>query len=125
MYDYKRSVNIPPCWMHEVDASFESFNPNVLRCLGALLFLRAETFKIGHLADSLQLHPVTGPAGRAGRRRRLQQSQLHPVCGAVYQDPSGRGQEQEKKGDDKNVLLVLLRKMHYTFICGFFFLFQE
>lgn len=93
-------MTIPHLWPHYVDPSFQPFNLNVLLCPGALLFLWAETFKIGHFADSLQLHPVTGPAGRAGRQRRLQQSQLHPVCGAVHQDPSGRRQEQEEKGDE-------------------------
>lgn len=97
--------------MLEVDASCLWFNPNVLRCPGALLFLRAEALQAGHLADCLQLHPVTGPVGGAGGRCRLQQSHLRPVCGAVYQDPSGRGQEQEEKGDEKDVHLYFSEKL--------------
>lgn len=47
----------------------------------------------------MQLHPVSGSVGGAGLQLRPQQSELLSVCGAVHQDPAGRGQEQEEEGE--------------------------
>lgn len=70
---------------------------------GAMLFIWAETFKAGYSAYSLQLHPVPGSAGWTGLQHRVQQRELLPVRGAVHQDPAGRGQEQEEKGESEGV----------------------
>lgn len=66
---------------------------------GAVLFVRAETFEAGYSAHSLQLYPVLSTAGWTGLQQRPQQGELLSVCGAMHQDPAGRGQEQEKKSE--------------------------
>lgn len=66
---------------------------------GAMLFIRAETFKAGYSAYSLQLYPVLSTVGWTGLQHWPQQCELLSVCGAMHQDPAGRGQEQEKKSE--------------------------
>lgn len=64
-----------------------------------MLLIRPETLKAGYSAYSLQLHPVLGTAGWAGLQQRPQQRELLSVRGTMYQDPAGRGPEQEKESE--------------------------
>ncbi len=71
-----------------------------------MLLLWAEAIQAGDTAHSLQLHPVSGSVGRAGLQLRPQQSELLSVCGTVYQDPTGWGQEQEEEGEAALILYI-------------------
>lgn len=63
-----------------------------------MLLLWSKAIQAGNITYSLQLHPVSGSVGWVGLQFRPQQSELLAVCGAVYQDPAGRGEEQEEEG---------------------------